>query len=432
MERRSFLAGLAGGAGIAAMPAAAAQQAGGVRPAPSIDDLPTGAEDRAYMATLAERMAMPILSRMARGRLQGEWTPELSPNWDGRDPKVSYMEAFARLIDGIAPWLALPDTNDAEGRIRRTLREQAVQSFVHSVDPKSPDRLGWEGHGQALVDSAYFTSALLRAPEALWTPLDPATKRRIVEAIKGLRRVSPPYQNWLLFACMNEAFLFSIGEDWDPMRLDLTIKLFAGDWYLGDGWYGDGATFQFDYYNSYVIHPMMVQVLETIAKGKTAFNNLKPPEEQARALKRMQRFGEHLERMIGPDGAYAAIGRSLTYRSAAHQVRGVLAWRGWLPETLPPAQVRAATVAAARQVFGPSGALRNFDGRGFMQIGFTGHQPALGDWYSNAGSMYIASEGLVALGLPASHPYWTTPGQPWTMRRAYAGMDFRKDYQVAY
>lgn len=435
MERRSFLAGLAGGAGMAAIPVAAQTTASGtpqgMAATPAIT-LPSGAEDRAYMAMLAERMATPILSRMARGRLQREWTPELSPTWDGRDPKVSYMEAFARLIDGIAPWLALPDSDDAEGRVRRTLREQAVQSFVHSVDPKSPDRLGWEGHGQALVDSAYFTSALLRAPDILWKPLDTATKRRIVEVIKGLRRVSPPYQNWLLFACMNEAFLYSIGEDWDPMRIDMTVKLFAGDWYVGDGWYGDGTSFHFDYYNSYVIHPMMVQVLETIAKGKASFNNLKPADEQARALKRMQRFGEHLERMIGPDGAYAAIGRSLTYRIAAHQVLGVLAWRGWLPDTLPPAQVRAATVAAARQVFGPANALRNFDGHGFLQIGFTQAQPTLGDWYSNAGSMYIASEGLVALGLPATHPYWTQPGQPWTMRRAYGGMDFRKDYPVSY
>jgi hypothetical protein len=422
IERRGFLTTLAGGATVAALPPATA--------APKPDDaLPGGSDDRRYMVALAERMATPILSRMAQGRLQAEWQPELSPTWDKRDPRVGYMEAFARLIDGIAPWLALPDNGDAEGRLRRRLREQAVQSFIHAVDPASPDRLLWQGQGQALVDSAYFTSALLRAPKALWDPLDKVTKQRIVAVIKGLRAISPPYQNWLLFAAMNEAFLFAIGEDWDPMRVDLTVKLFAGDWYAGDGWYGDGASFHFDYYNSYVIHPMLVQVLEVLSKGDPAFNNLRPKDEYARALKRMQRFGQHLERMIGPDGAYAAIGRSLTYRIAAHQVLGVLAWRGWLPDGLPGGQVRAATVAAARRVFAdPS----NFDDRGFLTIGFTRHQPTLGDWYSNAGSMYIASEGLVALGLPAGDPYWTAPARPWTMRRAYGGMDFAKDYPVEY
>ncbi len=427
MERRHFLAGALSGGAAMALPAAAGAQGTGA--ASTAGALRPGSDDRAFMLGLLERMATPVLSRMARGRLQREWMPELSPNWDKRNPKVAYMEAFARLIDGIAPWLALPDADDAEGRLRRRLREWAVQSYVHSVDPASPDRLGWEGHGQALVDSAYFTSALLRAPKVLWDPLDAATKQRIVAVIKGLRRVSPPYQNWLLFAAMNEAFLFSIGEDYDPMRIDLSIKLFAGEWYAGDGWYKDGAAFHFDYYNSYVIHPMMVQVLEVLSRGKPQFNNLKPALEFERARKRMQRFGEHLERMVGPDGAYAAIGRSLTYRIAAHQVLGVLAWRGWLPDTLPPAQVRAATVAAARRIFAdPS----NFDARGFLTIGFTRAQPTLGDIYSNAGSMYIASEGLVALGLPARDPYWSAPAMPWTMLRAYSGQDFRKDYAVDY
>ncbi|MEO5774747.1 MAG: DUF2264 domain-containing protein [Sphingomicrobium sp.] len=426
IDRRGILGVLAGSAAAASARAASAQRGGKER---ADQPLPGGAADRAYMLGILEKMALPVLERMASGRLRSEWKPDVSPTWDGRPLEVAYMEAFGRLIDGLAPWLALPDDDSTEGRLRRRIRDLALQSYVQSVDPKSPDRLAWEGHGQTLVDSAYFTSALLRAPDALWKPLDAATKQRIIGVIKGLRRVSPPYQNWLLFASMNEAFLYSVGEDWDPMRIDLTVKLFSQNWYAGDGWYQDGEDFHFDYYNSYVIHPMLVMVLETLTKGKPVFNNLKPADEFARALKRMQRFGEHLERMIGPDGAYAAIGRSLTYRTAAHQALGVLAWRGWLPKNLSPARVRAATVAAQRRIFAdPS----NFDARGFLTIGFTRAQPSLGDWYSNAGSMYIASESLVALGLPATAPYWTLPGEPWTMRLAYSGHDFPKDYPVAY
>ena len=429
IDRRAVLGTLAGSAAAAASVAPAASVRHAAGPSEPDKRLPDGAADRAYMLGILEKMALPVLERMASGRLRKEWEPDVSPTWDGRPIEVAYLEAFGRLIDGIAPWLALPDDDGAEGRLRRRIRDLALESYVRSVDPKSPDRLAWEGHGQTLVDSAYFTSALLRAPDALWKPLDATTKRRIAGVIKGLRRVSPPYQNWLLFASMNEAFLYSIGEDWDPMRIDLTVKLFSQNWYAGDGWYKDGETFHFDYYNSYVIHPMLVMVLETLTKGSPVFNNLQPKTEFDRALKRMQRFGEHLERMIGPDGAYAAIGRSLTYRTAAHQVLGMLAWRDWLPKSLPPAKVRAATVAAQRRVFAdPS----NFDSRGFLRIGFTRAQSSLGDWYSNAGSMYIASESLVALGLPATAPYWTSPGEPWTMRLAYSGEDFPKDYPVSY
>lgn len=429
IDRRGVLGTLAGTAAAAAT-AAPSLAASPLGTSSSGDQpLPSGEADRAYMLGILEKMALPVLERMASGRLRREWTPDVSPTWDGRPLEVAYLEAFARLMDGIAPWLSLPDDDGAEGRLRRRIRDLALESYARSVDPGSPDRLAWEGHGQTLVDSAYFTSALLRAPDALWKPLDSATKQRIVGVIKGLRRVSPPYQNWLLFASMNEAFLFFAGEDWDPMRVDLTVKLFSGNWYAGDGWYQDGEDFHFDYYNSYVMHPMLVMVLETLTRGQPVFNNLKPEVEFDRALKRMQRFGEHLERMIGPDGAYAAIGRSLTYRTAAHQVLGVLAWRGWLPASLSQGRVRAATVAAQRRVFAdPS----NFDARGFLTIGFTRAQPSLGDWYSNAGSMYIASESLVALGLPADAPYWTVPGEAWTMRLAYSGREFPKDYPVSY
>ncbi|WP_313737446.1 DUF2264 domain-containing protein [Sphingobium yanoikuyae] len=420
IDRRAILTGMATGtAAFAAMPSLA--NAGEAAPV-AVD-----ADDRSYALALLERMASPILSRMARGQLQAQWKPELSPTWDGRNPKVAFLEAFGRLIDGIAPWLALPDTDGAEGRLRARLREQALASYAHSVDPKSPDYLLWQAEGQPLVDSAYFTSALLRAPQTLWDPLDRATKDRIIKEIQGLRRVAPPYTNWLLFAAMNEVFLLSVGAQWDPIRVDLALRKFS-EWYVGDGWYADGEHFHFDMYNSYVIHPMLTQIWDVLVRCNARFNALDPKERLAIQIQRMQRFGETLERMIGPDGAFPPVGRSLTYRTAVHQPLAYLAWRKLLHAKLPEGQVRAATMATQRRIFAdPS----NFEADGFLTIGFARHQPSLGDVYSNAGSMYITSESLLPLGLPASDSYWTVPAQPWTMRKAYEGQDFPKDYYIA-
>ncbi len=420
IDRRAILTGMATGtAAFAAMPSLA--NAGEAAPV-AVD-----ADDRSYALALLERMASPILSRMARGQLQAQWKPELSPTWDGRNPKVAFLEAFGRLIDGIAPWLALPDTDGAEGRLRARLREQALASYAHSVDPKGPDYLLWQAEGQPLVDSAYFTSALLRAPQTLWDPLDRATKDRIIKEIQGLRRVAPPYTNWLLFAALNEVFLLSVGAQWDPIRVDLALRKFS-EWYVGDGWYADGEHFHFDMYNSYVIHPMLTQIWDVLVRCNARFNALDPKERLAIQIQRMQRFGETLERMIGPDGAFPPVGRSLTYRTAVHQPLAYLAWRKLLHAKLPEGQVRAATMATQRRIFAdPS----NFEADGFLTIGFARHQPSLGDVYSNAGSMYITSESLLPLGLPASDSYWTVPAQPWTMRKAYEGQDFPKDYYIA-
>ncbi len=425
MERRNFMRGLA----AAPVVGASALLAGGAE-ALAADATSPGspADARAFQLGLMQRMAEPVLANMAKGQLKKTFQLEVSPTWDGRDKGVTYLECFGRLIAGVAPWLELPDDGTPEGKSRKRLRELAVQSYVHSVDPKSPDYLLWKGPGQTLVDSAYFTNALMRAPKALWEPLDATTKRRIVAEIKGLRRIEPPYINWLLFAAMNEAFLLSIGEEHDPMRMNVAIRK-INEWYIGDGWIKDGEAFHFDYYSSYVMYPMLVEILEVLARHKGPFWNGKPDELLAQAYQRMQRYGEHLERFISPQGTWPPVGRSLTYRTAVFQPLALLAWRRKLPKSLPEGQVRAALDAAHRAIWtAPS----NFTSDGYLTIGFMGHQPELGDWYSNNGSMYIASAGFLSLGLPATDSYWTAPAQDWTQKRAYSGAKFAKDYPVNY
>jgi hypothetical protein len=418
MQRRDFMRALTLGA---ASPLLSGQACG------ALPNKPPATDDRAYMTGLLAKIASPVLANMSQGKLKANFKPELSPTWDGRPVDVAYLECFGRLISGLAPWLNLPDDDTPEGKIRKTFTDQAIQSYAHAVDPKSPDYLLWSREGQPLADSAYFTNAFLRAPK-LWNGLDALTKQRVIKEIKGLRRVSPPYTNWLLFAAMNEAFLLSIGEDFDPLRVDLAIKK-MNEWYVGDGWVADGAHFHYDYYNSYVIYPMIVEILEVLVRKKPTFNNLNPRDEKKKWVKRMQRYAEHLERMISPEGTYPPIGRSMTYRTAAFQPLGLLAWRKALPKSLPGPQVRAALTAAQHRIFdNPT----NFDDAGYLTIGFAGHQPTLGDWYSNSGSMYIASESFIALGLPASDTYWTAPAQAWSAKKAFANDSFHKDYYVDY
>ena len=278
------------------------------------------------------------------------------------------------------------------------------------------------------MDSAYFTNALIRAPQALWEPLPDLVKQRIIAEIKGLRRVNPPYTNWLLFAAMNEAFLMSIGEDYDVMRIDLAIRK-MNEWYGGDGWVQDGERFHMDYYNSFVIHPMLVEILEVAVAKRMPFWNARIADVHALALRRMQRYAEHLERFVSPEGTFPTIGRSLTYRTAAFQPLALLAWKKKLPETLPEGQVRAALMAVHRAIFtNPT----NFTKDGFLTIVFAGARPEIGDRYSNNGSMYITSEGFLALGLPASDSFWTSPAQDWTAKRAFANDLFARDYAVDY
>jgi len=415
MERRDFIKGAVLGS-VAGMTAAG--------PAARAGEPATA--DREYWRDLLAKIATPVLANMAKGSLQKRMTVELSPRWDGRDRRVTYMECFARLMAGLAPWLTLADDGTAESAQRSRLTHWAIESFARSVDPKSPDYLLWRKEEQPLVDSAYFANALMRAPAQLWRPLDKTTKARIVTELKLLRRVAPPYQNWLLFAAMNEAFLLSIGEQYDPLRIELAVRK-INEWYVGDGWYGDGPRFHFDYYNSYVIHPMLVEILDVLVKTGARVNLPSSRDLCQEAMKRMQRYGEILERLISPDGAFPPVGRSSTYRTAVFQPLAWLAWKKALPERLSEGRVRAALTAAHRRIFA-SGS--NFTADGYLTIGFAGHQPEIADIYSDNGSMYITTESFLPLGLPANDPFWTAPAEDWTMKRAYEGKSFEWDHAL--
>ena len=380
--------------------------------------------DRELWAGILYQMAAPVLSNMSEGKLQENMLVELSPTWDGRDKRVTYMECFGRLMAGLAPWLSLPDDDTAEGIQRKQLSEWALKGYAQSVDPESKDYLLWRKEGQPLVDAAYIAESFLRGYDALWVPLDDLTKQRYIAEFQQLRRVDPPYTNWLLFSSTVECFLKKAGAQTDYYRITSALRK-VDEWYVGDGWYSDGEDFAFDYYNSFVIHPMYVECLEVMTNGgKQNIWNVKGGNFP-NALKRMQRFGMILERFVSPEGTFPVFGRSITYRTGVLQPLALLSLRGWLPKELPAGQVRAAMTAVIQRMFGDN---RNFNAEGYLTLGFNGSQPNISDWYTNNGSLYLASLAFLPLGLPADAPFWTDAPQPWTSKKAWGGEDFPKDH----
>lgn len=400
----------------------------------SVAKPPTSVEEspRLYWAKMLYKIAEPILKNLAEGTLVKNWKVEYSPAWDNRNAKVAYLEGFARTIVGVAPWLALPDDATEEGQLRKKMRGYALKSIENSVNPSHPDYMLWRKEGQTLVDAAFLAQALLKAPEALWKPLDSVAQKRVIEEFKLLRRVVPPNNNWVLFAAIVEAFLLSIGEEADRYRIEFGVRKIE-DWYVGDGWFKDGETFHTDYYNSFVIQPMLVDVLQTwleANKRQSPNGNHKSLQERTTlAVKRMQRHADFLERLISPEGSFPAFGRSVTYRLGAFQALAHAALIHQLPESVSPAQVRCALTAVMKRMFAQEGI---FDKEGWLTLGFAGHQPNIADSYSNAGSMYLTTLGFLPLGLPTTDPFWADPDAEWTQQKAWSGKPFKKDGAVNY
>lgn len=383
----------------------------------------TGAQDREMWVKWLWKISYPVIHNLAEGTLHKNMPVESASGETAGYEDMTHLEAVGRTLAGVAPWLALPDDDTKEGQMRKQMREEVLKGLKNAVDPNSPDKLNFTKHAQPIVDAAYLAHAFLRAPEALWEPLDDVTKQRYIESFKVLRDRTGAYNNWLLFTGLTEAFILQQGDKADPFRMKIA-KNKIQEWYIGDGWYSDGSKFSMDYYNSYVIHPMMVEMLEIL---KT--RNLATEEEYVQAMDRMIRHAEYCERIIGPDGRYPAFGRSVTYRSAAFQSLADVALHEKLPEFIKPAQVRCALTAVHHNLYDGD---QNFDENGWLVLGFNGHQPEAADTYTSTGSLYMATLSFLPLGLPADNPFWTDAPADWTSKKAWAGEKLKKDYKVEY
>lgn len=78
-------------------------------------------------------------------------------------------------------------------------------------------------------------------------------------------------------------------------------------------------------------------------------------------------------------------------------------------------QVRAGMTAVIKRMFGNN---RNLNTKDFLTLGFNGSQAGISDYYTNNGSLYMASLAFLPLGLPADDPFWTDALQPWTSKKA--------------
>ena len=68
----------------------------------------------------------------------------------------THLEAFGRLIAGLAPWLDVPADGTAEGPARAQYAALARRALASAVDPASPDFMNFTRDRQPLVDAAFL------------------------------------------------------------------------------------------------------------------------------------------------------------------------------------------------------------------------------------------------------------------------------------
>jgi len=377
-----------------------------------------GAEERKYLITAMLKIADPVLTALSKNELKQKMPVEAKT---ADRQNYTYLEAFGRLLSGMSAWLELGADNTDEGKLRAKYIQLARVCLHNATDPSSPDFMNFNKGSQPLVDAAFLAQALLRAPQQLWQPLDTQTKQNIINALKSSRVIKPGENNWLLFSAMVEAALLKFNGQCDTSKINYAVKMHEL-WYKGDGTYGDGKNFHWDYYNSFVIQPMLIEVLDvlklndTSSSTKNLYNTI---------LKRAIRYAAIQERMISPEATYPPIGRSLAYRFGAFQLLSKMALMHQLPNSVKPQQVRAALFTMIKKQIEMPG---TFDKNGWLQIGMVGHQSDIGENYISTGSLYLCAEVFLMLGLSFDDNFWNGKDEDWTSKRIWKGIDVPADH----
>jgi hypothetical protein len=361
----------------------------------------------------------PVLSNLSNNTLKVNMPVETTTEGSSRGrEKVTHLEAVGRTVCGIAPWLELGADETKEGKLRKKYVEMTLAGLKNAVDSASPDFLSFTADRQNLVDAAFLAEGFLRAPNQLWKNLDEKSQLLLIQSFKATRQFKPIESNWLLFSAMIEAFLYRFTGECDFETIDYALDKFEL-WYKGDGWYGDGAKFHFDYYNSLVIHPMMYDVLASVQHVSPRYSAL-----FATQTIRLSRHAEQLERLISPEGTYPAFGRSLVYRFGSFHALSQAVLSKKLPAHISPAQVRCALSAVINRQINQKG---TFDKSGWLTLGFCGHQPDLAESYISTGSLYLCATVFLPLGLPANDDFWTGKPEEWTNKKAWKGEKIKID-----
>ena len=294
---------------------------------------------------------------------------------------IAELECFSRIFAGISPWLATGlEENDLK-KILKMFDKLFAQENIFT-------------HEESIVECAYICYGFLITKNVLWKQVSAHTRKRFITILQSVRKLIQYYHiecNWYLFHGIIETFLKSIAEVHDINFIFNVIKT-VDSWYCGDGFYKDGNRgFTMDYYNSYVIHPFYIEILKVCN-----------PSMVDKAFERCIMYTEFLEKIVNADGSYPPLGRSIIYRFGAFHALAYCIYNERISTLHTYSQLQRLLTNVLKRIITSS----IFNADGILELGFTGSQPEIADWYSNWGSCYLTTLGFLPLGLDKTHEFW--------------------------
>jgi hypothetical protein len=307
---------------------------------------------------------------------------------------ADHIEGFARVAPMVAAWIfsGRPGAVDLPGGGRADLPALLRRGVLHGTDPESPGYWGAiADRDQRIVEASDIALALWLTRATLWETLTPPERSRVGRWLLQVNGKQVSDNNWHIFVAFTNVVLHALGQPADlgeARRHYLRLKSF----YRGDGWFSDGPSAVFDYYNAWGIHYQLYWLARVDPSWDPDFIR----DVSARFL-------GNYRYLFGPAG-FPIRGRSVCYRMAtpAPLVAGYAA----SPHAVPADEARHALDQVWRY-FIARGAVRD----GTVTQGYCGPDARVLDSYSGPASCLWSLRSLVmAFSREPSAALWTAAG----------------------
>jgi hypothetical protein len=300
------------------------------------------------------------------------------------------LEGLARPLWAIAPLMA-----GGESFAHWSLWTSAIEA---GLDPNHPGYWGDVPDGdQRFVEHASISTALLLMRERFTASVQPQTLVRLQRWLGNINGKQLPDNNWRFFRVLANLALPLVGGVADESQLKLDLDR-LDEFYLGDGWYSDGATDQRDHYIAFAIHYYGL-LYSVVAQHRD-------PGRSQLYRDRATQFARDYARWFAADGSAIAYGRSLTYRFAHAAFWGALAYAN--VEALPWSQVKGLFMRNLRW-WSQQPMLA---GDGTLPVGYAYPNLIMAETYNGPGCAYWALKAMLPLALAEDHPFWSASESP--------------------
>ncbi|ECC3213755.1 DUF2264 domain-containing protein [Salmonella enterica subsp. diarizonae] len=227
------------------------------------------------------------------------------PGWPSEQGSESdAIEATARTLPLMAAWLHYQMTNQGKlDSYGKCVRQALKQAFICGTDPEHPGYWGKiKDYDQRICECCDIALALWLVRNTVWKSYSASEQERILCWLQGVNNCKTVDNNWHLFIVLTQQVVLALsGKGENSEQRYARVKEF----YVGEGWFRDGANGNFDYYNSWAFHYLLFWI-----------DRINPDFDHQFITQSCAEFAKTFRYFFTPCG-FPFFGRSISYRLAA-------------------------------------------------------------------------------------------------------------------